>query len=261
MMLGVEGFRKNPRRDFSTRLDESQLRLGGVKILLDETTGRLFPSQEELNQLVLGVHKSGLQVILHALEETTIEPACSAIESALFRFPRAHHRHRIEHCAVCPPSLSRRLASLGIMVVTQPSFIFYHGDRYLRTVPKGQLKHLYPLATLMRNGVRVAGSSDCPIVPPGPLIGIYSAVSRKAETGEVILPKEKITPFEALQMYTEYAAGVNFEEKIKGSITAGKLADLVILNGDPTRVSTSEIKDIEVEMTIIDGKVVWSKTG
>jgi hypothetical protein len=259
MMLGVEGFQKNPRHDFSTPLDKNQLRLGGVKIFLDETTGQLAPSQEELNQLLLDIHPLGVQVALHAFEETTIAAACAAIESSLRRFPRDDHRHRIEHCAVCPPALSRRLASLGIIVVTQPSFIFYHGDRYLETVPKGQLKHLYPFATLIRNGVRVAGSSDCPIVPSNPLIGIYSAVSREAETGALVSPEERITPLEALRMYTDYAARANFEEASKGSITPGKLADLVVLNGDPTKVSAGEIKDIKVEMTIINGKVVWGE--
>jgi hypothetical protein len=143
------------------------------------------------------------------------------------------------------------------MVVTQPSFIYFHGDRYLETVPNGQLKYLYPIATLMKSGVRVAASSDFPIVPANPLIGIYSAVYRATETGAVLLPRESISPFEALRMYGDYAAKTTFEEAIKGSITPGKVADLVILNGDPTELPTNEIKDIGVEMTILNGEVVF----
>ncbi|MBI5969075.1 MAG: amidohydrolase family protein, partial [Deltaproteobacteria bacterium] len=86
-------------------------------------------------------------------------------------------------------------------------------------------------------------------------------VSRKAETGEFVLQEERIDPIEALRLYTDYAARANFEETIKGSIAPGKLADLVVLNGDPTKVPISEIRDIAVEMTIVNGKVVWSKTG
>jgi predicted amidohydrolase YtcJ len=155
--------------------------------------------------------------------------------------------------------LAKRLASLGITVVTQPSFIYYHGERYLRTVPDPNLKYLYPIATLKKNGVKVVGSSDCPVAPANPMIGIYSSVSRMAENGEFVLPEEKISPLEALRMYTNEAAKTTFEETIKGSIAPGKLADLVILNGDPTSLPVNEIKDIEVEMTILNGEVVWNK--
>jgi hypothetical protein len=241
-------------------VDKNQLCLGGVKITLNETTGRLNPSQQELNKMVLDVHRSGSQAIIHAIEEPSIEAACVAIEYALQKFPRGDHRHRIEHCSVCPPALAKRLASLGVMVVTQPSFIYYHGERYLKTVPRRQLEHLYPLATLIKNDVTVSGSSDCPVVPPNPLIGIYAAVSQTAETGEIVLSKERIAPLEALKMYTKHAAKTSFEEKIKGSIAPGKLADMVVLSGDPTKLSASELKDCEVEMTILDGEVVWDKT-
>ncbi len=130
----------------------------------------------------------------------------------------------------------------------------------MKTVPRGKLKHLYPIGTLTKNGIEVAGSSDCPTVPPNPLIGIYAAISRKCEAGEAIAAKEGVTPMEALRMYTDHAARASFEEGIKGSITPGKLADLVVLNGNPTRLPSDEIKDLEVEMTILDGEVVWDKT-
>jgi predicted amidohydrolase YtcJ len=259
MMLGFESFKEHRDQNFSTQLNENHFRLGGVKIILDETTGQLKPDQAKLNAMVLNIHQSGLQATLHAIDETTVEAASSAVECALKKFPKSDHRHRIEHCSVCPPSLAKRLASLGIMVVTQPSFIYYNGERYLRTVSASNLKHLYPIATLMKNGVKVVGSSDCPIAPPNPLIGIYAAISRIADSGERILPEERITPEEALKMYTEVAAKASFEEKNKGTISPGKLADLVVLNGDPTRLSIDEIKDIEVEMTIIDGEIVWDK--
>jgi hypothetical protein len=112
----------------------------------------------------------------------------------------------------------------------------------------------------MKKSVVVAGSSDCPIVPASPLIGIYSAISRRTEKGLSILPEEGIPPVEALKLYTEYAAKAAFEEKIKGSITPGKVADLVVLSGDPTKLPADEIKDIQVEMTFINGETVWDKT-
>ena len=209
--------------------------------------------------MMLRIHQSNLQVALHAIEESTIEAACSVLEGVLQRFPRLGHRHRIEHCSVCQPGMAERLASLGVVVVTQPAFIYYNRERYLKTVPEKQLRHLYPIATLLKAGVKVAASSDCPVVPPNPLIGIYAAVSRRAETGETVLPQECISPLEALRMYTEDAAYASFEEAIKGSIAPGKVADLVILSADPTALSSKEIKDLEVVMTIIGGDIVWGK--
>jgi len=243
----------------SSSVGENQLRLNGIKLILDETTGQLHPSQEELNRTVLKIHQSKYQVAIHAIEENAVESASAAIDYALKKFPVSDHRHRIEHCSVCSPPLLKRLASLGIMVVTQPPFIFYNGDRYLQTVPEHQLEHLYPIKSLLEAGISVAGSSDCPIAPPNPLIGIYSAVSRKSETGKTVGEREKIGPLDAILMFTVNAARVSFEESLKGSITPGKLADLVVLNGDPTKAPADEIKDMEVEMTILNGEVVWEK--
>ncbi len=260
MMLGTESFSAYRKEDFETELDEKQLRLGGVKVMLDETTGQLRPNQSELNEMVLRMHQAGLQACLHAVEEKAVEAACSAIEYALKKLPKSDHRHRIEHCSVCRPSLAKRLAASRIMVVTQPSFIYYSGDRYLRSVPAEELKHLYPIRTLLKNGIKVVASSDCPIAPANPLIGIYAASSRMTETGDAVLSEEKITPEEALRMYGETAARATFDEGMKGSISPGKLADLVVLNGDPTKVPMKEIKDIKVEMTILNGQIVWEKS-
>lgn len=257
--LGMEGYEEYRKHSFQTRIDENRLRVQGLKIILHETTGRLYPAQEELNEMVLDIHRSGSQAVLHAIEGKTIEAACNAVAYALKKSPRSDHRHRIEHCSVCAPSLAKRLASLGIMVVTQPSFIYYNGDRYLKTVPKPNLEHLYPLSTLIKNGVVVAGSSDCPVVPANPIMGVYSAVSRKTEAGDFVLPDEQITPLEALKMYTQDAAKATSAERVKGSVEPGKLADLVVLSRDPTKLPASEIKDIEVEMTILGGEVVWGK--
>ncbi len=257
MILGWEGFRESETADYLNQGDGSQLRLGGVKIIIHETTGRLSPDQADLNEKVVNIHRSGLQAVMHAIEEKTMEAACGAIEFALERSPISDHRHRIEHCSVCTGSLAKRLASLGVRVVTQPSFLFYNGDRYLKTVPEQNLNHLYPIATLVNHGVGVVGSSDVPIVPPNPLIGIYAAASRKTESGNLVLPEERIDVLEALRMYTADAAEVAFEERMKGTITPGKLADLVVLDRDPTKVSADEIKSIKVEMTILNGEIVW----
>jgi len=259
MMPGFAALNACERGEFKSSLPERELATGGIKIKISETTGRLLPDRSDLREMVLKIHRLGLQAVLHAIEENAIEAACLAIEYALKRYPRADHRHRIEHCSVCPPALAGHLSSLGVTVVTQPSFIYYHGERYAKTVPPEQFAHLYPLATLLSKGVVVAGSSDFPLAPPDPLAGICAAVTRQTETGEILLPQEDITAEQALRLFTQSGARSAFEEQEKGSLTPGKLADLVVLSGDPITLREEEIKNIKIMMTIINGKVAWKR--
>lgn len=257
VMLGAKSFDEYIRSTSETRPVMNQFKPKGIKIIIDETSGTLHPCQSELNEMVLSIHRAGFQAAIHAIEETAVESASIAIAHALQKLPKKNHRHRIEHCSVCPAPLANRLSMLGIIVVTQPLFIYYNGDRYLKTVPENQRNHLYPIARLIKSGVSVAASSDTPIVPGNPITGIYSAITRKTDTGNVVLPEEKISTDQALRMHTIHAAHAIFEEKSKGSITPGKQADMVLLNADIASLSKEEIKDCKVEMTIINGEVVW----
>lgn len=257
VMIGNRYFHEDGLDKVMNSSRPGHLTVKGIKIILDETTGRLHPSQAELNEIVYKIHESGMQVAVHAIEENAIKSACLAIENALRQMPRSDHRHRIEHCSICPPSLAKRIAKLGIMVVSQPNFIYDSGDRYLETVQQKQMKHLYPFGSLLKSDIRVAGSSDCPFAPLNPFVGISAAISRKTKTGKRVIRSEGIKVMDALKMYTEYGAYCTFSEEAKGSISPGKLADLVVLNEDPLKVPPDEIKDITVEMTLINGEIVW----
>ncbi|MDO8634699.1 MAG: amidohydrolase family protein, partial [Dehalococcoidia bacterium] len=254
MMLGYKHLDEFLNQGMVPGLGDNHLRLGAVKIVLDESSGSLYPPQQELNGLVFKAHKAGYQVAIHAIDN--VDAAATALEYAIGKNPKPH-RHRIEHCSVCPPDTLNRLSKLGVIVVTQPPFLYYSGERYLSEVPKHQLPWLYRIKSFKEAGLRPAASSDSPVVTNNPLLGIYAAVMRKTETGEPILPEEVISAQEALEMYSLAAAYANFEENEKGTISPGKLADLVLLNNDPTRVPYDVIKDIKVEMTIIGGEVVW----
>jgi predicted amidohydrolase YtcJ len=113
---------------------------------------------------------------------------------------------------------------------------------------------LYPVKTLLKEGIRVIGGSDCPMEPLSPLLGVQTAVTRD------FFLEERITVDEALRMYTVDAAYSSSEERIKGSIETGKLADLTVLSHDPRIVPPNEIENITVEMTIVGGTVVYSKS-
>ncbi len=257
MMLGIGAVSQFQKVGLASGSGNSQLRLGGVKILPNETTGQLYPPQPELNQQVFNAHQAGFQLAIHAIEPSTVEAAITALEYAHSHLPQVGRRHRIEHCAECPPHLLKRLRKLQVVVVTQPPFLYYSGERYLAEIPPSRLRWLYRIKSFINSGLIVAGSSDSPVVPNNPLIGIYAAVTRRAESGQQLLPQECISASQALAMYTVNAAYASFEEGIKGSITQGKLADIVVLSNDPTHSPLEQIKDIKVEMTIIGGKVVW----
>jgi hypothetical protein len=257
MMFDIKALSQFQEAGLTPGSGDSQLRPGGVKIMLGETTGQLQPPQPELNQQVFDAHQAGFQVAIHAIEQSTVAAAITALEYAHSQLPQAGRRHRIEHCAECPPRLLKRLSKLQAMIVTQPPFLYYSGERYLATLPASQLQWLYRIKSPLSSGLMVAGSSDSPVVPDNPLVGIYAAVTRQAESGQRLLPEECISAKEALAMYTINAAYASFEEDIKGSITPGKLADMVVLSHDPIKSPPELIKDIRVEMTIIDGKLAW----
>ncbi|HLC23469.1 MAG TPA: amidohydrolase, partial [Dehalococcoidia bacterium] len=235
------------------------LRLGAVKLMLTESTGSLFPPQDELNRLVSRIHLSGGQVAMHAIEERTIEAAVAALAYCTGGGPRRDHRHRIEHCSECTTPLLERIKAVGAVIVTQPPFLYYSGDRYLVQVPASQQAFLYRVGSFWRTGVTTAASSDSPVVQCNPLIGIYAAVTRKSMHDRAVLAEEAISPMQALAMYTVNAAYSSFQENVRGSITPGKLADLALLSADPTSVPPGQIKDIVVEKTVLGGEVVWER--
>ena len=257
MMMGPGALAELGRRDSASGNDD-EVAIWGIKVILDRTTGALRPGRDELADTVQKVHEFGWPVAIHAVEEETVEAALSAFETvpSVARGSRKTG-DRIEHGSVCPPHLARRMAALGISVTTQPSFIHFHGDRYLESVHPEQLPHLYPLATLIRGGVAVAGSSDCPLVPPSPLMGIYSAVTRRARSGAVVSPGQEIPVKDAVAMYTTSAARAVGLDFYTTSLATGQAADLVVLSDDPLAVPPDSLKHIEVRLTMIAGEIVW----
>jgi predicted amidohydrolase YtcJ len=217
-----------------------------------DTSGMMRYTQDELNRLILKAHKAGLQLGVHAIGDRAVEAVLKAFEAALKRVPRKNHRHRIEHCSVLNPKLINRMKRLTIIASVQPHFVFsdfWVTDR----LGKARARWVYPFKTLMRKGLVCTAGSDCPVEPISPLLGIWAATTRKN------YPEESLTVEEALKMYTTNAAYVSFDEKRKGTIEKGKLADLTILSDDPCAVSTEEIKDVSVKMVIVDGRVVYAK--
>jgi predicted amidohydrolase YtcJ len=258
MMTGAESVKEFQAAGLGFGAGDDHLRLGAVKIVPNMIADQLYPAQDDLNGLVLRMHQAGFQVAIHGIQAAVVNAVIRSYEYLQQSVPDfSARRHRIEHCSECPPDLIERLLKLHPVIVTHPSFTYYSGDRYLATVAPEVIPWLYRLGTLYKSGLTVAGASDSPIVPNSPLMGIYSAVARKTSSGVLLNRSEALTAVDVLKLYTINAAYASHEERIKGSITPGKLADFVLVSADPTKVAPEEIPGLKVEMTVISGKVVW----
>ena len=224
-----------------------------------DSSGILYFSQKELNELIEEAHAHGYQVTTHAVGDRAVEMTLDAIENALTKWPRADHRHRIEHCAICPPDLTARIKRLGVVPVAQPIFFWEFGDGYLRNYGPERVRWMFPVRTYAAEGIIAAGSSDCPVTRVDPLWGIYEALSRTTMSGQNAGAEERIGLFDAVRMFTINGAYASFEEKIKGSLEPGKLADLIVLDRDLIGSRPEEIREASVALTMIGGEVVhWA---
>jgi predicted amidohydrolase YtcJ len=147
------------------------------------------------------------------------------------------------------------MAEYGMAISQQPNFTYTLEGRYVDYLDGSRLEHNNPLRTPMNHGIHVAISSD--ILPIGPLVGIYAAVTRKGMSGRVFAADEALTMMEALQGYTLNAAYLSFEEAIKGSIEPGKLADIIVLDQDLLAIDPERIMDTRVLQTWLGGRLVY----
>ncbi|MCA9878234.1 MAG: amidohydrolase [Thermomicrobiales bacterium] len=214
-------------------------------------------TQEELDDGFGRAHDAGFQLAAHAIGDRAITMILDAYEAALTRAPKADHRFRIEHCGMCTPEIIDRLARLQVIAVPQPNFIYELGDSYIRNFTPEQLALTYPGRTWHDHGIPTIGSSDVPVVDCNVLVNLRSAVTRLTATGQRMGPEQGVTIEEALRMFTRNGAYGSFEEHAKGTITPGKLADLVVLSGDPRAIPAEDLPTLSVDMTVVDGKVVY----
>jgi predicted amidohydrolase YtcJ len=257
-----------------TGFGNPKLKIGAIKVMLDGTIGRrtaastqpyegepdnlglLSLSEEELYDLVSKAHKAGFQLAIHAIGDRAIRVALDSIERILKEKPKADHRHRIEHASMLDEELVSRMRNLGVIASVQPVFISPNMDWMLEPLGHKRATELcMRYRTLLDAGVKVTAGSDCPADSTmSPLVGIQSAVTRHG-----FALGERISVEQAIPLYTINSAYASFEEKLRGSIEVGKLADLAVLSDNPLAMPTDRIGDIKVDMTIVDGEVVYNR--
>lgn len=220
--------------------------------------GHLIWPQRELDRMVAKVHESGWQIWTHGNGDAAISSILDAYEKALSHAPKTDSRHRIEHCQTAGEDQLDRMRDLGVAASFFAPHVWYWGDRH-REVFLGpeRAARIDPLASASEKGIRSGLHNDTPVTPIGPLLSIGAAVGRRTSGGHVLGPEQAISVDRALRSMTLDSAYLAFEEDIKGSLTVGKLGDVVVLEADPHEVTLQEIQDIPVSMTVVGGKVAY----
>ena len=226
--------------------------LGHAKIMLTCASGSLHPSADDLRELVAAAHAHGFPVAIHAVEAEEVIAAANALQAN----KASGLRDRIEHASECPPAALDALLRARPVVVSQPLFLQDSGARYISEFG-ADAKWLYRFKTLSDAGITLAASSDAPVSAPSPLAGICAAITRQAESGEVVGEEERLTAMQALEMHSKSAAYAVCAEDMAGTIAVGKRADIAILSADPTGIAPERLPDVSVTMTILNGEVVW----
>jgi predicted amidohydrolase YtcJ len=220
--------------------------------------GYLNMTEEELVTLLNEIHDAGWQMGIHAIGDAAIVLVVDTLAEALDRNPREDHRHYLNHFSMRPPKSTMALmAEHSIHITQQPNFTYTLEGRYAENLDGWRLQHNNPLRSPMNHGITVAMSSD--ILPIGPMVGIYAAITRKGMSGSVYGASEAITMQEAIRAYTELGAYLNFDETKKGTLEAGKLADMIVLSDDLLTINPDKIMDVTVEQTYIHGELVYQK--
>lgn len=224
---------------------------------VDGNLGLTMMPQEDLDNYVMQAHKAGFQIAIHAIGDRGIDMVLDAYEKALTAYPRANHRHRIEHCGIMRPDIVERIARMQVLIVTQPIFITEYGDGFIRHLGLDRVQLTYPFRSLLDAGITVVFSSDCPVSSFEPLKSIEVSVTERTGSGQSYALEEAISVEEALPLYTVNGAYATFEEDQKGMLREGMLADFVVLERDPRTVEPEEISNVPVSQTIIGGETVY----
>lgn len=255
--------------------DTQRLRLGGVKAFADGAVGggtclvdepvrgaaghgleRM--SARELAAVVRDVHDAGWRVCVHANGDRAIRRVLDAVEAARRATPRADPRHRIEHASIVTPAILERMRDLGIVAVPFASYVLALGDKLRGFYGARRSEWMFAHRAMLDYGIPVAASSDYPCGPYEPLFGMQSCVSRKDPTGATFGASQRISMQEALALYTSGAAYASGEERTKGRLAPGYLADFTVLTENPLTKHADELASIGVRETWVGARRVWS---
>ncbi len=219
--------------------------------------GVMATTREIATEKIMSAYKKGYRISAHANGDRAIAMYLDIMEEAQAKYPRDDPRNRDIHCTVITTELVDRIKKLEILPTIFGPYVYYHGDKLIPAFGEERLERMFAARSFLDAGVKIAAHSDHPCAPYPPLMAIHGLVNRKTKAGRPIGSSQKVSVTEALRIYTVNAAYQQLDEDKLGSLEEGKLADMVVLGEDILTVPTERIKDITVDMTIIDGQVVF----
>jgi len=276
MIRGPQIFAGFKAAGIYTGFGDEWIRVGGAKFVADGSAsertmrmstpyvgtndyGILTMTQEQIHEAVEDAHRHDFQVGIHANGDVTIDMVLNAYERVLKQWPDPKRRHRIEHCSLVNPGLLQRIKDCGCIPTPFWTYIHYHGEKWSQ-YGEDKMRWMMAHRSFLDYGIRVPGASDYTPGPFEPLMAIQSMVTRKDFSGRVWGANQKVSVDEALTIATMNGAYASSEEHLKGSITAGKLADFVMLEQDPHDVDPDQIKNIRINRTVVGGTTMYPKT-
>lgn len=218
--------------------------------------GNVTTTQGDLNVWVEKVHRAGIQVNCHANGDVAIDMYLTACERAQKLFPRADARPKITHCTVINDNLVRRIKALNAVPALFTTYAYYNSDKF-QFYGEDLMKRCMAFRTLLDAGIQAAAGSDFPPGPFDPRMAIQGMVTRTGWDGKTWGANQRISLDEAIRVNTLNGAYNSHEEDSKGSITAGKLADYVVLSEDLYSIPVERIKDVKIARTVVGGKTVY----
>jgi predicted amidohydrolase YtcJ len=227
--------------------------------------GALSLPPEKVQVAIRTGHRLGWQMCSHVTGDAGVDVVLDAVEAANRDQPIKDRRYTLIHAYFPNPTAARRAAALGVCVDTQPAWYYKDGDALATALGGERLRHFIGVQDWLKGGVKVALNSDhmqgldpvTSLNPYHPFLTMYTAITRKTETGLVVGPEQRVSRQEALRMMTIDAAYLSFDEKKKSSIEVGKLGDLAVLSDDFLGCDTERIKAIHSMLTVVGGKVVY----
>jgi predicted amidohydrolase YtcJ len=213
-------------------------------------------------------HRHGWQMVAHVTGDAGVDIVLDAFEAAQKQQPAPDRRQTLIHAYFVHPESAARAARLGVLVDTQPAWYYKDADALATGLGPERLAHFIGLHTLRQAGVDVAINTDHmfgldrddALNPFNPFLTIYAATTRRTESGQVIGGDEVVSRQEALRMMTSAAARFSFDEKTRGSIERGKLADFVVLDDDILTCSPDRLRAIRPDLTVIDGRIAFDRS-
>ena len=218
--------------------------------------GILTMNQEQIYDAVDDAVAHGFRVGIHANGDVAIDMVLNAYERSLKSHQGTNPRHRIEHCSLINNRILERIKAAGVVPAPFYTYAHYHGNKWVE-YGEEKMESMFAHRSFLDAGIPVAPASDYKPGPYEPMMAIQSMVTRKDVRGRVWGPSQRVTVTEAMRICTMHGAFASFEENIKRSLSAGKLADFVILENDPHDVDPDAIVDIKIVRTVLGGRTTY----